>query len=250
MSGMVLADRNNVTRASLGSSNIEHASRATPMTALHIASSQCISTASDDWTKAGKSSRSPSSSIRTPIAWRPNLYLPDALVRRGRYDEAIELLLRIVEREPYEFTSHQMLADIYEAKGMNREEIEELGWMAASYGHPEIAPRLSQSFAASGYRGALRRWARELDQLAEAGQFDARDYLADYLPPARRSATRVQTPGRRVHSPQHSPARMRHRFRRDGRPEGHAKRPAVQLRPALSGPPATDTIPPMSTHAG
>ncbi len=103
-----------------------------------------------------------------PDHMAPNLYLPDALIRRGRYDQAIELLLRIVEREPYEFTSHQRLADIYEAKGMNREEIEELGWMAASYGHPEIAPRLSQSFAVSGYRGALRRWARELDQLAEA----------------------------------------------------------------------------------
>ena len=33
-----------------------------------------------------------------PDRMAPNLYLPDALIRRGRYDQAIELLLRIVEQ--------------------------------------------------------------------------------------------------------------------------------------------------------
>ena len=134
----------------------------------------------------------------------------------------------------------------YEAKGMNREEIEELGLGAASYGHPEIAPRLRQSFAASGYRGALRRWARELDQLEEAGQFDSRNYLARNLPSARRSATRVKSWKMRTCLRNTRPAACGIDSDVTGRPEGHAKPPAVQLRPALSGPPATHRSPAMS----
>ena len=37
-------------------------------------------------------------------------------------------------------------------------------------GLPEIAPRLDKAFADAGWRGALRQWARELEQLMASRQ--------------------------------------------------------------------------------
>jgi TolB-like protein/DNA-binding winged helix-turn-helix (wHTH) protein len=113
-----------------------------------------------------------------PDRTAPDLDLQEALMKRGQYDQAIELISRVVESEPHEWQSHHDLALCYEAKGMQREEIEELGRTATSYGFPEIEPRLRRAFAASGYRGALRRWARECEQLEEAGKLYAPTYLA------------------------------------------------------------------------
>jgi tetratricopeptide (TPR) repeat protein len=95
--------------------------------------------------------------------------LPDALVARGQCDRAIELLTHL-DNEPGDGQTHLQLSTCYKAKGMDRESIEELGRAAASYGFPDIAPRLRRAFDASGYRGARRQWARELEHYHVTGQ--------------------------------------------------------------------------------
>jgi tetratricopeptide (TPR) repeat protein len=107
----------------------------------------------------------------------PNLDLPEALMRRGKYDEALALLLRIDEAHPADGQTHLNLSQCYEQKGMFKEAIEELGRTASLYGYPEIEPRLRDAFTISGYRGAMKKWAQELERL----QVSKEVYLPAYL---------------------------------------------------------------------
>jgi TolB-like protein/DNA-binding winged helix-turn-helix (wHTH) protein/tetratricopeptide (TPR) repeat protein len=100
-----------------------------------------------------------------PELMAPGLDLPDALLRRGKYDEAIALLLRIDESHPQDGQTHLSLSQCYEQKGMYKEAIEELGRSATSYGYREIESKLRHAFAISGYRGALKKWAQEIEHL-------------------------------------------------------------------------------------
>jgi len=95
------------------------------------------------------------------------LSLPVALQQRGQCDRAIELLTHLDNVDGW---THQLLSGCYKDKGMDRESIEELGRAAASYGFPDIAPRLRRAFDASGNRGALTQWARELGHYHATGQ--------------------------------------------------------------------------------
>jgi TolB-like protein/DNA-binding winged helix-turn-helix (wHTH) protein/tetratricopeptide (TPR) repeat protein len=112
-----------------------------------------------------------------PELMPPNLVLPEALARRGRYDEAVALLLRINEGNRQDGQTHHDLSLCYEQKGMYKEAIEELGRTASLYGYPEIEPRLRHAFAISGYRGALNTWAQELEHL----QVSKEVYMPAYL---------------------------------------------------------------------
>jgi TolB-like protein/DNA-binding winged helix-turn-helix (wHTH) protein/tetratricopeptide (TPR) repeat protein len=107
----------------------------------------------------------------------PSFSLPNALELRGQSDRAIELLTHL-DNEPGDGQTHLGLSSLYEAKGMDRESIEELGRTAASYGFPDIAPRLRRAFDASGYRGGLRQWARELEHYHATKQVYYPNYLA------------------------------------------------------------------------
>ena len=97
---------------------------------------------------------------------------------RGQCDRAIELLTHL-DNEPRDGQAHLLLSNCYKDKGMGRESIEELGRTAASYGFPEIAPRLRRAFDASGYRGALRQWARELEHYHATRQVYFPSVVAD-----------------------------------------------------------------------
>ena len=113
-----------------------------------------------------------------PDRMAPDLYLPGALFIRGEYDRAIELLLRVVETHPNDGQTHLSLSGCYEQKGMYKEAIEELGRTCALYGHPELETRLRRAFAASGYRGALRQWAQEIEHLQATKKMYFPAYLA------------------------------------------------------------------------
>lgn len=77
--------------------------------------------------------------------------LPEALLTRGQYDEAIRLLSKVVEANPNDGQTHLDLSEGYAAKGMHKEAIEELGRTCTLYGYPKIATRLDRAFTASGY---------------------------------------------------------------------------------------------------
>lgn len=106
----------------------------------------------------------------------PGLDLPEALIRRGRYDEALALLRRIDESHQNGQT-HLDLSQCYEQKGMYKDAIEELGRTATLYGYPEIEAQLRRAFAISGYRGALKKWAEEIEHL----QVSKEVYFPAYL---------------------------------------------------------------------
>jgi TolB-like protein/DNA-binding winged helix-turn-helix (wHTH) protein/Tfp pilus assembly protein PilF len=104
--------------------------------------------------------------------------LPEALLRRGQYDEAIRLLSKVAEANPNDGQTHRNLSEGYAQKGMYQEAIEELGRTCVLYGYPEIATRLDRAFAASGYHGALRQWAQEIEHLQATKQVYFPAYLA------------------------------------------------------------------------
>lgn len=91
-------------------------------------------------------------------------HLSWALYRRGDYDLAIERLQTTLQTRPDDGVLHWLLSEIYAQKAMHKEWILELGKSMALLGMPEVAGRLQHAFTTSGYLGARRLWARELEQ--------------------------------------------------------------------------------------
>jgi TolB-like protein/DNA-binding winged helix-turn-helix (wHTH) protein len=89
---------------------------------------------------------------------------------RGEYDRSIAQLQRMLEARPDAADVHWFLSHVYEQKGMHAESVQELGKSMTLFGFPEVSERLNRAFAASGWRGALRQWAKELEQLMATKQ--------------------------------------------------------------------------------
>jgi TolB-like protein/DNA-binding winged helix-turn-helix (wHTH) protein len=106
------------------------------------------------------------------------LNLPHALSARGKCDQAIPLMLRILESSPNDAQTHFALSGCYSEAGNHQDEIEELGKGAAAYGHAEMQIHLRQAYVANGYKGALRQWARDIEQLQTTKQLYMPAYLA------------------------------------------------------------------------
>jgi len=97
-------------------------------------------------------------------------HLSWALYRRGDYDRAIERLRTTLQTRPDDGILRWLLSEIYAQKGMHKEWILEFSESATLLGKPEVAGRLQHAFATSGYLGARRLWARELEQWAATKQ--------------------------------------------------------------------------------
>ena len=93
-------------------------------------------------------------------------HLAEALYQRGQFDRAIEIRQRVAQQDPTDGYNHYALALAYAQKGLYKQYVEEMSAMAPLYGLPEMAAHLQQSYAKSGYQGALRQWAKELEYLA------------------------------------------------------------------------------------
>ncbi len=106
------------------------------------------------------------------------LVLPQALYYRGDCDRAIGLLLRVVESHPNDGQTRLRLSQCYEEKGMYKEAIEELGRVATLYGYPETGINVQRAFGVSGYRGALRKFAQEIEHRQATKQMFMPAYLA------------------------------------------------------------------------
>lgn len=92
-------------------------------------------------------------------------HLSWALSRRGEYDRAIELLLKLADNHPDDALVHWELAQNYGQKRMYNEWVQELGASATLFGFPEVAQRLNRAFDIGGYPAALRQWAVEVERL-------------------------------------------------------------------------------------
>ena len=102
-----------------------------------------------------------------------------ALYLRGEYDRSIESLQRMVETRPDVAYVHWFLSQAYKLKGMYAESVRELGKSMTLFGFPEISVRLNRAFATSGWRGAMRQWTKELEQLMATKQGYFPGVLAD-----------------------------------------------------------------------
>ena len=97
-------------------------------------------------------------------------HLADALYQRGQFDRAIEIRQRIAQSDPVNGYNHYALAMIYALKGMYKEFAQEMGTSFSLYGAPEVGNRLQRAYDKSGYQGALRQLAKDLEHLAASKQ--------------------------------------------------------------------------------
>jgi len=94
-----------------------------------------------------------------------NDHLSWILFLQGEYDHSIAIAKMMLENHPDDGFSHHLLYQVYAKKGMDEESIQELEQAMTLYGLPEVAARLRRAFANSGYSGAMREYAKELEQL-------------------------------------------------------------------------------------
>jgi len=92
-------------------------------------------------------------------------HLSYSFYKRREYDRAIEVLLMMLRNDPNNGYLHHKLYEIYAAKGMYKEAVQHLEQTVTLFGFPELAVDLHRAFAASGYMGAMRWYAKELEHL-------------------------------------------------------------------------------------
>ena len=97
-------------------------------------------------------------------------HLEYALYKRHEYDQAINILLTLLANDSNSGYLHHKLYENYSGKGMYKEAIEQLEQTAKLFGFPEVADRLQQAYAVSGYRGAMQAYAAELERMHVANQ--------------------------------------------------------------------------------
>ena len=76
----------------------------------------------------------------------------------------------MLEADPDNSILHHKLYEGYAGKGMYKEAIQQLEQCAVLVGFQETPSELRQAFAASGYRGAMQKWAEELERLAATNE--------------------------------------------------------------------------------
>jgi tetratricopeptide (TPR) repeat protein len=93
-----------------------------------------------------------------------------ALLKRHEYDRAIQVVLRNLGTDPNNGILHHQLFESYSGKGMYKEAIEQLQQAAKLFGFPDLAVKLANAYAASGYTGAIREYAQGLAHLHSTKQ--------------------------------------------------------------------------------
>jgi TolB-like protein/DNA-binding winged helix-turn-helix (wHTH) protein/tetratricopeptide (TPR) repeat protein len=94
-----------------------------------------------------------------------NDHLSWILFLQGEYDHSIAIAKMLLGTHPDDGFSHHLLYMLYAKKGMRQESIQELEQAMMLYGLPEVAANLRRAFANSGYSGAMREYAKQLEYL-------------------------------------------------------------------------------------
>jgi TolB-like protein/DNA-binding winged helix-turn-helix (wHTH) protein/tetratricopeptide (TPR) repeat protein len=108
-----------------------------------------------------------------------NNRLSYALEARTEFNGAIQLLLRTIESHPDDGYAHYWLSRDYDEMGKYKESVDELQQALILFDLPKPAGNLRRAFATSGYRGAMRQWANDLEHLHAANQLFLPRILAD-----------------------------------------------------------------------
>jgi TolB-like protein/DNA-binding winged helix-turn-helix (wHTH) protein len=90
-------------------------------------------------------------------------HLSGALDDRREFDRSIEIKLIMLRNDPDNAVLHHNLYLSYEANGMYKDAVEHLERAVTLAGFPEVAVNLDKAFAISGYKGAMREYAKQLE---------------------------------------------------------------------------------------
>jgi len=92
-------------------------------------------------------------------------HLSGALDDRQEFDRSIEIKLIMLRKDPDNVVLHHNLYLNYETKRIYKDAVQHLerAWTLA--GFPEVAINLDKAFAISGYKGAMREYAKQLEHV-------------------------------------------------------------------------------------
>ena len=103
------------------------------------------------------------------------------LVANGQYDRVIALQRHHLELHPndgYAYIDPTGLIDAYHFAGRNRESVEALQQAWTLFGFKEIGQGVGKAYTRSGYQGAMRYSAKQLEQLYAEGKVYKPDWIA------------------------------------------------------------------------
>jgi len=103
-----------------------------------------------------------------------------AFANSGRYDEAISLMLRDLERDPDDGQRHFDLYQVYALSRRYPEAIQELEEAGKLFGFVDFEGPLDHAFKTAGFQAAIRTVARDLENLQRAGKIYMPGVLAEY----------------------------------------------------------------------
>ena len=92
-------------------------------------------------------------------------HLSGALDDRQEFDRSIEIKLIMLRKDPDNVVLHHNLYLNYETKRIYKDAVQHLerAWTLARF--PEVAINLDKAFAISGYKGAMREYAKQLEHV-------------------------------------------------------------------------------------
>jgi TolB-like protein/DNA-binding winged helix-turn-helix (wHTH) protein len=95
---------------------------------------------------------------------------PNPFYTRRQFDKAIEMDRNDIERHAFGMFPYWDLARNYEAKGMHDEAIREWEVALRMLGYGDMANTMQRDFEGTGYRGALKEWAIEMEAAQAQGE--------------------------------------------------------------------------------
>lgn len=106
--------------------------------------------------------------------------LSGALSYEGKYDGAIALQLRDLQRDPNDGYAHYGLFQTYALAGKYPEAIQELKQAGQLFGFGAMLPEMNDAFKSGGFKDAVRSVAGNLERLQTGGQVYMPDILAEF----------------------------------------------------------------------
>jgi TolB-like protein/DNA-binding winged helix-turn-helix (wHTH) protein/Tfp pilus assembly protein PilF len=86
------------------------------------------------------------------------------------YDGSIAILRVMLQKNPNDGFSHCYISQDYSKIGLLKEAIQELTQCYSLFGFTKAAANIRRAFAASGYRGAILQWTKEIEHLQLTNQ--------------------------------------------------------------------------------
>ena len=97
-------------------------------------------------------------------------HLSEGLEARRQYDRLIAHLQMMLKRDPDDGYAHITAYRVYLKKGMHREAIQHLERTLILFGYPQEAAQVHSALIVSGYRAAIREFAKALEHLMATHQ--------------------------------------------------------------------------------